>query len=364
MRTWSYEEAKPFLRFTGRVMEDPERGGIWINWTAAGFLVRFRGSRLELKVQAIGSGDIMDPSAPITEFPFVGAVEDDELVNRVECRGEEEWIPFYEGDAGTHTLRFVKLTEASRAQLRLIALRTEGELMELPPELPMKRVEFIGDSITCGYGNEEPDKDEHFKARTENGWDSYAVRAAREIGADWSVIAVSGISVAGPKKPKFDFMKDVAMERLYAWTDRAASDKTGVPDVVWDFAEKPNDIVVLNLGTNDATGISFSDNMPEEEAYFEERYRAFIETIRKLNGPETYIVCALGTLDYYLYDNIKEIVKKYREDTGDRRISTYKFGHTAMMLEGFGADMHPSMKTHIRMGKELAAFLQTIPDAE
>jgi hypothetical protein len=35
-----------------------------------------------------------------------------------------------------------------------------------------------------------------------------------------------------------------------------------------------------------------------------------------------------------------------------------KFGKTRMWTEGMGADGHPSLKTHERMGHELAAALR------
>ena len=44
--------------------------------------------------------------------------------------------------------------------------------------------------------------------------------------------------------------------------------------------------------------------------------------------------------------------------TGDPKICFYKFGNVNMMREGFGADMHPSVRTHERMGREMAEILK------
>ena len=35
-------------------------------------------------------------------------------------------------------------------------------------------MEFIGDSITCGFGNEAPHRDSLFDTGEENGWDTWA----------------------------------------------------------------------------------------------------------------------------------------------------------------------------------------------
>ena len=65
-------------------------------------------------------------------------------------------------------------------------------------------------------------------------------------------------------------------------------------------------------------------------------------------------------MDYYLYEVIRDCVNEYRKETDDPKVSCFKFGHTNAMAEGYGGDMHPSMKTHERMGRELAEYLEKI----
>ena len=357
---YTYEEAKPYLRFFGRMLEDPVRGGLYINWSTAGIRVRFKGTKLAIRFEAIGNKNMMDPAAPM-EYPWMAVIREDMAIHeRILLTEEDAWVTALSGEYGVHELGIIKLTENFRGKVRLIAFECDGELLPMEDLEERPRIEFIGDSITCGYGNEEPDPTQHFKTETENGWDAYGPRAAREAGAEWSVIAVSGIAISRGMDPLPFMTEGFAMENQYRYTDRSVCELRDLPKAEWDFAARPNDVVVLNLGTNDATQIAFSRDMPAAEAFFRERYSAFIREIRRLNGPEPFIVCALGTLDYYLYEDIRDCVEAYRKETGDERISCFKFGHTNMMREGFGADMHPSMKTHERMGHELAAYLKTI----
>ena len=52
---------------------------------------------------------------------------------------------------------------------------------------------FIGNSITCGYGTETTDPYEHFSYDNENHTLTYAYLAARDLDADFHVVARSGI---------------------------------------------------------------------------------------------------------------------------------------------------------------------------
>ena len=98
----------------------------------------------------------------------------------------------------------------------------------------------------------------------------------------------------------------------------------------------------------------------EEEAWFSVNYRAFLEKVRELNGPDTTILCTLGSMDYYLFDHIKEVVEQYKKDTGDQKVHCFKYIGINLMTEGFGGVGHPSLKTHVRMGKELALRIRSL----
>ena len=221
-------------------------------------------------------------------------------------------------------------------------------------------MEFIGDSITCGFGNEAPHRDSLFDTGEENGWDTWAARAARELNAEFSMVSVSGISVAKPKYPKDSFP---SMEEVYPYTDLLGAQRLEREPELWQFSSHPKDAVVINLGTNDVNPIRFYSDLGaagEEELWFSQRYRAFLERVRRLNGPRAQIFCTLGPLEYYLYDNIKTVVEEYKRDTGDQRVKCFKLIGVNLETEGWGAISHPSMKTHLRLGRELAARLRPL----
>lgn len=363
MAVYAGEQLLPFTKSHGRTWFDPQTGGIWFNWTCSGFTLAFTGKTLRARVMAFGDQVPGSPGVPVlTDYPCLGvAVQDGEALSaRFACGGGPQWYPLFSGEEGSHTLRLVKLSENMRGKTCLLALETDGEL--LAPQEADKRlsIEFVGDSITCGYGNEAPGPEAPFQTAEENGWMTYGDLAARELEAEFSMVSVSGIAAARAKHP---FLPSPQMEEVYPFTDRYGYERLELEPLPWDFAAHPKDLVVINLGTNDVNPIRFAKDTAaadQEEAWFVERYRAFVEKVRRLNGPDTAILCVLGPMDYYLYDKIQQTVAAYQKDTGDQRVFCLKLIGINLMEEGFGSAAHPSLKTHIRMGRELAKRIRQL----
>jgi len=95
---------------------------------------------------------------------------------------------------GAHHLVLWKRTEASLekfSSLGLIWFRKASCRTE-----PLERkIEFIGDSITCAYGNEGTSKEQSFTPKNENSYMSYAAITARNLNASANMIAWSGIGL-------------------------------------------------------------------------------------------------------------------------------------------------------------------------
>lgn len=344
----------------GRVFFDEETGAAFFNWTCSGFSLRFTGSALKVKILAIEDRLTFPGDAP-EDLPCIGLVGDDgeTILWRTKCVKGEAWYNVIHADtSGTHTVRIVKLSENARGKTGLLAVATDGEILKWGEEKKPLSIEFIGDSITCGYGNEASDRDDHFDTAEENGWVTYGAVAARELGAEFNMISVSGISVSSPEHLLFP---SEPMDQIYEYRAALFDESRRRRPISWNFSENKKNIVVMNIGTNDVNPIRFNDNLADadrEEVHFRKSYRAFLEKLRKLNGKDTYICCTLGPLDYYLYDVISETVTNYVEETGDDRVGCLKMRGVNLLTEGFGADGHPSAATHLRMGKELAARLR------
>lgn len=360
MNIYSAAMLLPLVKIHGRTRYIAGRGAVFFNWTCSGFTITFSGRTLRARVLALEDRLPFPPDAP-ADLPVVAVVGgDSETVSaRFPLAAGENEIELFSGGDGEHTVRLVKFSENVRGKAALLSLETDGRLLPAKYTEKKLKIEFVGDSITCGFGNEAPGRDSLFHTGEENGWLTFGAAAARELDAEFNMISVSGIATGAPKYPLFPGKN---MEDIYEFTDIYCDERLGSTPERWDFSDK-KDIVVVNLGTNDSARIwSYQEltKADEEAEQFSARYRAFLEMIRRNNGHDTFIVCTLGPLDYFLYDRIEKVVAEYRRDTGDKNIAAFKLIGVNLMSEGFGAVSHPSVKTQLRMGKELAARLCAI----
>jgi len=282
--------------------------------------------------------------------------------------GEQRTLLYTAGQAQAHTLRVVKRSENSKGRLGLRSVWVEGRLTAATPRESALKLEFVGDSITCGFGNDMAAEETVFDVAKENAFSAYPAITAQLLGADYQCVCISGIPLCWASDPGFrlhipeldGFTPPVrTMEDHYGFTDRNHQEAIGLSDgfTPWDFQRFRPDAVIINLGTNDAFRLRVSGCSATEETYFISRYVAFLHQLRRLNGTGPVLACTLGSMDYYLYDAIEKAVTQYRAETGDGRVFCMKFAPIDPWGEGVGGLGHPNSKTQIRMGHELAAAL-------
>jgi endoglucanase len=246
---------------------------------------------------------------------------------------------------GNHTIELVKRTEAYIGEVQFLGFTvTDGELLA-PPAASSKGIMVIGDSISCGYGNEGTSQNETFTTKNENADLSYVAVTARLLGADLVNTSWSG------KGLMRNYGGDTTnvMPQIYNQILPYNS------SLLWDSSKWTPQVVVINLGTND-----FSIGIPDKGS-FSRAYRALVNSVRK-QYPNAEIYCAVGPMlsgDNLASatDYIKRIVN-LQTTLGDENINFIQFpaqdGTT-----GYGEDWHPSLQTHEDMAKQLAAQIQS-----
>jgi lysophospholipase L1-like esterase len=241
-----------------------------------------------------------------------------------------------------HTIKIIKRTEASVGKGIFFGFIIDNEANLLPPEKPAKRrIEFIGNSITCGYGNEGA-REESFKASTENSYYSYASILARKFRADFSMIAYSGKGLIR----NYNERAKTSPEPMPALYNRVMVSK---PELKWDFKKWSPDLVFINLGTNDYS----TQPYPNEEEFIQ-TYINFINRIR-LNYPPIEIICVSGpVIGDPCSSIIKKVVEKYQKDYNFNKIHFILLPQNILTRpDDLGADAHPNV-----MGqKKMADFL-------
>ena len=319
-----------------------------------------------------GRIDFAQPAAPVVTWPnttIAGNFTGTSLaVTLDDEKGKNYFNVFLDGDLdspliveaaqGTKTYQVASGLAPGRHSF-LITKRTEGEEggtvfqgLELddggallpPPPRKTRHIEFFGDSITTGMGNESPDDGPDHLLKDKNNFLSYSSITARALDAEAHIISQSGIGVM---ISWFPFTMPDFYDQLSA---------VGNNDTHWDFKSWTPDVVVINLFQNDRWLIDREKRLSPmpSDAQRIEAYRTFVQKIRTLY-PQAYIVCALGSMDAvqegsrwpgYVRTAVDEM-----QAAGDQRIDTIVFPWT-----GFGG--HPRVKQHQANAAQLTAFIR------
>jgi lysophospholipase L1-like esterase len=314
----------PNIRYVGRVdFSNPKKPQIWA--PGAYIKVRFKGPALKLLVKNLGKA-----------HSYLEITVDHGQPRRIQLSSASDTITVTKGLKNkTHTAAIVKDTEG------INSIEIEGFLANklLPlSDKPGRKIQFIGDSITCGFGNDTSQKPCSKGAwyDHENAYMSFDPVAARRLHAQWTLASVSGIglihSCCGMK---------ITMPQVYGHLDMRDD------SLPMKFDRTPPDAVAICLGQND--GIQDSTD-------FTGAYVKFIEKLRK-HYPKAQIVCltspmADAKLNPVLQDYLTGVVQKMHQK-GDKKVSKYFFKKRYHN----GCDGHPSMKQDKLMAQEVSTYL-------
>ena len=84
---------------------------------------------------------------------------------------------------GEHVVRVTKISEAQHSYCGLKEIQLQGEWLPPPAEPEGLKLEFVGDSVTCGMGNLTPEGWQTDTTLYSDGSQTYAAVAAERLGA-------------------------------------------------------------------------------------------------------------------------------------------------------------------------------------
>jgi lysophospholipase L1-like esterase len=324
--------AAPGVRWVGRI-DQSDRAAPKFAWSGTGFVATVSGPAVSVKLKTEGSPE------PV----FFQPVIDGTPGTRFAIPNGEQTVALGSGlPDGNHLIEVYRESEGKFGDSVFDGF-TDG-MLQAPPASPDRYLEIVGDSISAGYGNlgreqhpnfgADPSGGCPFSTETESAYATYGAQAARRLGADFSIIALSGW---GAYRDNSSSTQNV-LASVYGNT-------LGVQATpAWSF-ERQADVVVVNLGTND-----FAQGDPGEAA-FKAALTALLTTIRGKN-PNAVIYCMIGPLLYgtglaqatsYLTAVVSE-----RNATGDGRVKLLNFGPQNGSL-GTGCSWHPNVTVNTAM---------------
>lgn len=326
----------PHLAYTGRIDMTDAKAPV-LSWPGTSIVANFTGTSLAI---------VLDDQNGKNYFNvFVDGDTTRPVILQLE-KGSKTYLVANGLAPGAHRFLLTKRTEGEEGATVFKGIELDDKsTLAPPPPRPTRRIEFFGDSITSGMGNEAPDDGRDDLGKDKNNYQSYASIAARQLGAEAHITSQSGIGVM---ISWFPFTMPDFYDQLNAVGDN---------DSRWDFKRWTPDVVVVNLMQNDSWLIGRDHKLQPEptDAQRIAAYQAFVARVRALY-PKAYIVCALGSMDATRAGSVwpgyvTSAVANLRA-SGDARIDTLFFPFT-----GYG--QHPRVKQHQANADLLTAFVRT-----
>lgn len=326
----------------------------WLGLSASGVEFTFTGTSASFTLV----GDSMY-SNPEKTPRFAVYINGERTIDDIVDAPEKTVEVFKADEAAETTVKFLKISEAQESTMGIKSINVTSVGGLTPTAEKALRIEFIGDSITCGYGVDDPDRDHHFKTTTEDATKAYAFKTAMALDADYSLVSYSGNGIVSGytdngEKQTSQLVPDVYDKVGKSWGNW---NEFNIQDLDWDFSKFQPQYVVINLGTNDA---SYTGSDKERVIEYADGYTEFLKVVREKN-PDAHIVCALGVMGASLYKNgVERAVMQYTEQTGDTNVSTLLMTQQDGNTNGWAADWHPTEASQDIAAAEMTEYLKSL----
>ncbi|MCR5733389.1 MAG: GDSL family lipase [Lachnospiraceae bacterium] len=236
-----------------------------------------------------------------------------------------------------------------RCSMLVKGIFSDGEFFPVPKY--DHRIEFIGDSISSGEGTYGAGDDMDWIPMYMSSSRNYINMIAKKLNADVRIISQGGWGVYC----SFDADRKHSIPVIY---DKICGPARGEYNKSLGAAEKYDpsdwqaDAVVINLGTNDATGVAADPSLSMDECE-----RAVKEFLKKLRGyyKKAHLLWVYGMLGYDINTNLSRAVNDYINETGDKNVSYLTLPNT--LSDELGSRMHPGLKSHAKAAAMIADYL-------
>lgn len=261
-------------------------------------------------------------------------------------KGEKKYVVAANLAPGKHSFILTKRTEGEEGATTIKSIElADGGTLLAPPARLKRKIEFFGDSITSGMGNESTDDGPDHLLKDKNNFMAYDAITARNLNAELHVTSQSGIGIM---ISWFPFIMPQFYDQLNA---------VGNNDTQWDFASWTPDVVVINLFQNDSW-LTDREHRLNPNPTDEQRIQAYVDFVKSIRSkyPKAFIVCALGSMDATKEGSkwpgyITTAVTRIKQENPQEKMDTIFFEFT-----GYGA--HPRVKQHQANAAKLTTFIK------
>ncbi|HTD42175.1 MAG TPA: SGNH/GDSL hydrolase family protein [Mucilaginibacter sp.] len=322
------------IRYSGRIAMTDDAAEL--SWSASSIKMNFKGTSVKATLKDEHGYD------------YWSVIIDGNVVSVIQPDSIQKQYTLASGlTDGNHTVELFKRTEWPMGKMWFYGFELDRNASVLqPPPQQKRKIEFFGDSITCGYAIEDSTGQDRGTAPYENAYLSYASITARHFDAELHSTSKSGIGILVSWVP-------LIMSEMYYRLDATDAESK------WDFSKYTPNLVVINLFQNDSWIVKLPDNdqfkarfgtKPPTDEQIIKAYKDFVKTIRS-KYPKAQIICALGSMEA-----VKEgtpwsgYVQKAVAQIGDKKIYTHFFPYK-------NTPGHPSKKEQQAIADDLIVFI-------
>ena len=328
------------FKMLGHIVREGEL--LWMVSSAAEIGFRVTGAKKAV-LKLTADDTVLDPALE-AHLPRFEILLDGKRAADSRLTARETAVTVFEGiEKRDAEIRLIKLSESTSSLMALKRIETDGRIEPLPER--QLKIEFIGDSITCGYGVEGKSEAETFTTATENAEKGYAVLTAEALNADAVLTCFSGHGIISGYTDDPQVRNEEDLVSIYyekeGRNDIPLPSGRKIQDYERDFSRFRPEYIVLNLGTND---LSWCGTDTARGKLFAGNYTGFLKTVRK-NNPDARILCVLGVMGTALNDMMRQAAEDYCHETGDRQVRVLAVEEQNAARDGYGADYHPNETT-------------------
>lgn len=240
-------------------------------------------------------------------------------------------------ERGKHLFRFVKATGYTLAKSAFRSVKLNGLISSEAPKDNELYLEFVGDSICCGWGV-IPDATGAYNGTyaSQDGTLAYPYLISTQMNADYSICALSGqgLLCGNPGTP---------LGYKYGCYEKNAKRE-------YDFARKA-DVVIINIGTND---YSQQSKLGITKIDFQKAYVDFINLVKEKNGDDCKIILVYNVMNDTFASSIMTAVNSL----GGERANLYLFKADRTSRER--GNSHPSENENKAYAEKIGKFIQEV----
>jgi len=320
----------PNIQYVGRFdMTTPTAPGF--DWSYSTIRAKFQGTSCSVKldgpskyfdvfIDGTKTGSITNASSGLQTFQVASGLSD--TVHGISiCRRVE-------ASAGKNTFQGFVLDS--------------GKTLVAPGSGSSRKIAFIGDSYTCGYGDEASFGDP-FTYATENACITYAAQMASHYNADCMITAWSGQGmVRNYNDPNQTSVTPFPYFYPRTCGSVAAND--------YAFTWQP-DVVVIVLGIND-----FSTTPYPSQAQYVTGYSNFVKTVRS-HYPNADILCTYWSRMNSIASNY---IASVASTSGDSKVHFANVPYNLNLPADYGSDYHPNASGQTKIANAFIPVFDSI----